>query len=86
MYVTVMEALVSTTTVELSHQVSERIALLLGRDINSRVEIYWEMEKAYGYRSKAAHGKSLKGMEQEVYAFLSEIDGFEDFDEPWRAI
>ena len=87
MYVTAMESLVSTSTVELSHQVSERIALLLGKDTDSRVEIYSEIKKAYGYRSKAAHGESLKGTEKEMFAFLSEIDGYlrvlMSFDEPY---
>jgi hypothetical protein len=76
MYVTAMEALVSTTTIELSHQVSERIALLLGTDKASRLLIYSEIKKAYGYRSKAAHGESLKGTEQEMMAFLTEIDEY----------
>ena len=76
MYVTAMEALVSTTTIELSHQVSERIALLLGSDKASRLLIYSEIKKAYGYRSKAAHGESLKGTEQEMMAFLTEIDEY----------
>lgn len=87
MYVTAMEALVSTASVELSHQVSERIALLLGKDTDSRVEVYSGIKKAYGYRSKAAHGESLKETEQEMYAFLSEIDGYlralMSFDEPY---
>lgn len=76
MYVTAMEALVSTTTVELSHQVSERIALLLSEDKAKRIEIYSEIKKAYGYRSKAAHGESLKGTEQEMSVFLTEIDEY----------
>lgn len=76
MYVTAMEALVSTTTLELSHQVSERVAILLGRDTSSRVAIYGEVKKAYGYRSKAAHGEALKGSEQEMVAFLTVIDGY----------
>lgn len=76
MYVTAMEVLVSTTTLELSHQVSERVAILLGRDTSSRVAIYGEVKKAYGYRSKAAHGEALKGSEQEMVAFLTVIDGY----------
>ncbi len=76
MYVTAMEALVSTSTVELSHQVSERIAILLGKDKDSRQSIYADIKTAYGYRSKAAHGETLKGTEQEMTAFLTKIDEY----------
>lgn len=87
MYVTAMEALVSTTTSELSHQVAERIAQMLTSDKDVRVEVYSKIKKAYGYRSKAAHGESLKGTEQDMGAFLTEIDGYlrilMTFDEPY---
>lgn len=76
MYVTAMEALVSTLAVELSHQVSERIAVLLGKDKDSRQSIYADIKTSYGYRSKAAHGETLKGTEQEMAAFLTKIDEY----------
>ena len=87
MFVTAMEALVSSSTVELSHQVSERIAILLGKDKDSRQSIYADIKTAYGYRSKAAHGETLKGTEQELVEFLTKIDEYMrqlmHFEEPY---
>ena len=76
MYVTAMEALVSTTTIELSHQVSERVAVLIGNDSEERKAIYTTIKKAYGFRSKAAHGESLKGSEDEYKQLLIVIDDY----------
>ena len=76
MYVTAMEALVSTTTIELSHQVSERVAVLIENNSEERKAIYTTIKKAYGYRSKAAHGESLKGSEDEYKELLIVIDGY----------
>ena len=76
MYITAMEALVSTSTTELSHQVAERVAVLLGEDATERINIYEEIKKGYVVRSKAAHGEPLKGTEQDVKALLVSLDGY----------
>lgn len=76
MYITAMEALVSTSTVELSHQVSERIAVLLGNDKDERIGVYMNVKRAYGFRSRAAHGESLEGTEKELTDFLVIIDNY----------
>lgn len=76
MYITAMEALVSTSTVELSHQVAERVAILIGDDAEERLNIYNEIKKGYGVRSKAAHGEPLKGTEQDIKDLLVRIDDY----------
>ena len=76
MYITAMEALVSTSTAELSHQVAEREAILLSEDVNDRLNIYNEIKKGYGVRSKAAHGEPLKGTEQDVKDLLVRLDDY----------
>ena len=76
MYITAMEALVSTSTAELSHQVAERVAILLSEDVNDRLNIYNEIKKGYGVRSKAAHGEPLKGTEQDVKDLLVRLDDY----------
>ena len=76
MYITAMEALVSTSTAELSHQVAERVAVLIGADAEERLNIYEEIKKGYGVRSKAAHGEPLKGTEQDVKNLLVRLDEY----------
>lgn len=76
MYITAMEALVSTSTAELSHQVAERVAVLLGNDASASIAIYNDIKKGYGYRSKTAHGEALNGTEQDVVALLERLDDY----------
>lgn len=87
MYVTAMEALVSTSTAELSHQVSERVSVLLANSAEDRLSVYNNIKKAYGYRSKAAHGELLKGTETELVSLLLLLDEYMrqlmKFEEPY---
>lgn len=76
MYVTAMEALVSTSTTELSHQVSERVAILIGDNPIERNTIYKTIKKSYNLRSKAAHGDFIKGDQEEVANLLVLIDNY----------
>jgi hypothetical protein len=71
-----MEALVSTSITELSHQVSERVAVLLGSDEEERVTIYNDIKKGYNVRSKTAHGEPLKEKEQDVKDMLIRLDNY----------
>lgn len=60
-YVTALEALLSTSNAELSHQLSERVALLNPvADALSPRDAFAKMKKAYGFRSKALHGDTVK--------------------------
>ncbi|MBY3517077.1 hypothetical protein HFN76_33630 [Rhizobium laguerreae] len=59
-YCSGLEALVSTSQQELSHQVSERVACLVSSLGPERERIFKLVKQAYGYRSKAVHGASFK--------------------------
>lgn len=58
-YCTSFEALVSTSSTELAHQVSERVAILIGNDSNDALEIYGNLKRAYNTRSKLVRGGRL---------------------------
>jgi hypothetical protein len=55
-----MEALLSHGTSEVSHQVSERAAFLLGKDAVDRELLYDTMRSLYSLRSAIAHGRTMK--------------------------
>ena len=52
------------------------MAILLSEDVNDRLNIYNEIKKGYGVRSKAAHGEPLKGTEQDVKDLLVRLDDY----------
>ena len=58
-YCTSFEALVSTSSTELAHQVSERVAVLISKDSAEAKEIYRNLKRAYDTRSKLVHGGQL---------------------------
>jgi hypothetical protein len=59
-YCSGLEALVSTAQTELSHQVSERVAVTLSLPGERRITLFKLVKEAYGFRSKAVHGASFK--------------------------
>lgn len=59
-FCTAMESLFATSTSELAHQLSERMAVFLSDMPDERAKIYREVKLAYGYRSKVVHGDVLK--------------------------
>ncbi|TVZ66168.1 HEPN domain-containing protein [Rhizobium mongolense] len=59
-YCSGLEALVSTSQQELSHQVSERVAAVLHPPGDDRITTYKLVKQAYGFRSKAVHGATFK--------------------------
>lgn len=59
-YISALECLFTTSTNELAHQISERVAILLGSNIDERLKYYSEIKSAYNYRSKIVHGDSIK--------------------------
>ena len=54
--VTILEALLSTGTAEIAHQVSERVAVLIGHSPKERLEVYRATKKLYDLRSRITHG------------------------------
>lgn len=54
--VTILETLLSTGTAEIAHQVSERVAVLIGNSSSERLDIYRTIKKLYDLRSRISHG------------------------------
>ena len=66
-YITALEALLATSNAELSHQLSERVAILMPRSEGiDAIAAYRKLKKAYGFRSKALHGATIQPKEQEA--------------------
>lgn len=59
-YISALECLFTTSTNELAHQISERVAILIGSNIDDRLQYYSDIKVAYNYRSKIVHGDSIK--------------------------
>ncbi len=59
-YCSAFEALFSTSTAELSHQLAERVALFLSNSSARRLQDYRTIKSAYTIRSKVAHGDAIK--------------------------
>ena len=62
-YCSAFEAFFSTSIEELSHQLAERIAVLLASDSAMRISLYKSVKAIYGIRSKVVHGALLKKRE-----------------------
>jgi hypothetical protein len=76
-YITCMESLFCTDSAELSHKLSERVALLLGKQLDERKRIYTTMKTAYNIRSKTVHGDKLSSRDVErVHELSTTCDKF----------
>lgn len=64
-YCSGLEAIVSTSHTELTHQVAERIAALLHPSGQARLDTFRAVKQAYALRSKAVHGAVFKDKDQE---------------------
>lgn len=58
-YCTALETLLSTDNQEISHKISERVARILGKDLQSREELFSFIKVAYSIRSSNVHGDKL---------------------------
>ena len=58
-YCSFFEALLSTSSVELSHQLAERVAFFLCDKPTERLTLFKQIKRAYGVRSKIVHGDVL---------------------------
>lgn len=78
LYITALEALLSTSNSELAHQLSERVAFFLP-NLNGveRNHYYRRMKRAYAFRSKGLHGDVIKSNEipelNDLSEFLDEV-------------
>ena len=75
-YCTSFEALVSTSTSELAHQVAERVATLIGGAPREAVEIYRDLKRAYDTRSKLVHGGQLNAQEDRYLTDSTNCDNY----------
>lgn len=57
--VALLESLFSSSNQELSHQVSERVAIFLRDEKKERIEAYKKVKEAYGVRSSYIHGDKV---------------------------
>lgn len=76
MYCSAIEALVASSTMELSHQVAERVAVLIGQNKDERCQIYSDIKKGYDTRSKIAHGDYLKKNESIIKEDAKKLDSY----------
>lgn len=66
-----LEALLSTSQAELSHQIGERVALISSQKTEERMEIYRLLKECYGFRSKYIHGSALRDIGEDKIEELS---------------
>ncbi len=60
LYCSGLEAMLSSSNTELTHQVAERVAVLIRARGEARLETYHQVKAAYAIRSKAVHGAMFK--------------------------
>ena len=58
-YCSGFEALLSTSQSELSHQLAERMSIILYQQSEDRIDCYSNIKKIYNIRSKVVHGDTL---------------------------
>ena len=74
--ITAMEALLGTGLTELTFKLSYRVAGLLGRSAEERLQIFDAMKDFYDARSKTVHGAPLKAKQHRA---LGNVDDARDF-------
>jgi len=75
-FCTALESLFATSSVELTHQLAERTAIFLAEESNRREEIYRQVKRAYGVRSKVIHGEVIRqSRTSELIMASQECDG-----------
>lgn len=75
-YCTCFETLVSTAGAEVSHQVAERVAILIGDDDLDPFDVYNNLKRAYTTRSKLIHGSELKTRHDQ---YLEQSENCDDY-------
>ncbi|TPG92425.1 hypothetical protein EEL32_01465 [Brevibacillus laterosporus] len=59
LYCTMLETLLSTSSSEITHKISERAARMIGETPEKRIEIYNTVKKVYKIRSSIVHGSTI---------------------------
>jgi hypothetical protein len=74
-YCSALEALFATSTVELSHRLSERIAHMAGQTRKERLDTYALAKHAYTVRSQVVHGAPLsQSFTPKIFDLCSKTD------------
>lgn len=75
-YCSAFETLFSTEATELSHRLSQRVALFAGETASAKRDIYRKMKRAYNVRSKVTHGDALSQKQvEELPSVSGDCDG-----------
>jgi len=77
-YMSMLECLFSTGDTEVSHKVSERVALYIGKNSNDRYKIFKTIKHAYTLRSRFVHGDAVDkkhSLQSQLKEISKEIDG-----------
>jgi len=76
-YCSAFESLFSTDNTELSHKLSERVALFLKKNNYNPIPVFDDMKLFYGVRSKVTHGDSIQeSKEKELSKLSSKCDSY----------
>jgi hypothetical protein len=68
---TALESLLSTQSIEITHILAERCAILTAKDPSSRLSTYRTVKKLYKIRSKVVHGKAFPKKGAQTWESLS---------------
>ncbi|MFE4029325.1 hypothetical protein ACFX4N_24545 [Priestia sp. YIM B13551] len=63
-YSNALECLFTIGHAEISHKISERVALMLGSTEQARIDLYNLVKNTYKHRSTLVHGQHFKGTEE----------------------
>jgi hypothetical protein len=73
-YCTALECLFTTDNTEVSHKNAERVAALIGTDLENKIKIYSTVKKAYGVRSKLTHGQAVNNNIDDLKILARDLD------------
>lgn len=73
-YCTALECLFTTDNTEVSHKISERVAMLLGKNNGQKQDYFQLIKKAYGIRSKLTHGQAINLSDSDLVEVSQSLD------------
>ncbi|PFO03747.1 hypothetical protein COJ85_13980 [Bacillus sp. AFS076308] len=79
MYCTLLETLLSTDKDEITHKIAERLARILGKTYEERIEIYNFIKNAYAVRSSTVHGDKLTKKFRDIDTLKEISSKFDDY-------
>lgn len=73
-YCTALECLFTIGTSEINHKIAERVAIILGTSVETKVQLFNLIKQAYKIRSHIVHGQYLKGCDEDLKCISQELD------------